>query len=314
MDIDPPLGLSTPCGGASVAHTLDPTQRSVKATSDVRYTRPLVKPSLRPAVGAALLAAAAARPALAQTRPLLTEPAATAPAGTLVLESGFEAIADEPSYVTGKERTRWDGPLLRLVYSPARNLELDFEWVARVGVAGEEGRGRIPSSDWGDATLRAKWRIAEGAAGRPTLGARFGVVLPQTSFEDEEFNPLGLGPNTLRAFVEGLLTQPVGRGRIHANAGLYLHDEVYRLHDQRDFLSYALALEWPATGRLAFLAEVAGRAGDGEPGAPVRSEARAGLRFGAGRLRWDAALRRGLATADGTWGATVGLSWTVASR
>jgi len=265
------------------------------------------------AIVAALLAAGAA-PALAQTRPLLTEPAATAPAGTLVLETGFDAIADERSYVTGKGRTRWDGPLLRLVYSPAANVELDFEWVVRTGVAGEEGRGDIQSSDWGDATLRAKWRIVEGKGHGPTFGARFGVILPQTSFEDEEFNPLGLGPNTLRAFVEGLLTQPVGRGRIHANAGLFLHDEVYRPHDQRDFLSYALAFEWPIGSRLSVLAEATGRTGDDMPGAEERSEARAGLRFGRGRLRVDAAVRRGLAAADGTWGLTAGLAWTAAAR
>jgi hypothetical protein len=278
----------------------------------VRYTparvKALLDPVLVPALSAALLAIGAGS-AVAQTRPLLTEPAVTAPAGTLVFETGFDVIADEPSYVTGVERTRWDGPLLRLVYSPARSVELDFEWVARVGVAGEEGRGDIQSSDWGDVTLRAKWGIVEGRTGRPVIGARFGVVLPQTSFEDVDFNPLGLGPNTLRAFLEGLLTQPVGRGRIHVNAGFFLHDEVYRGHDQRDFLSYALAFEWPATGRLALLAEVAGRAGDGEPGAEVRSEARAGLRFGRGRVRWDVALRRGLASADGTWGVTAGLAW-----
>jgi hypothetical protein len=186
--------------------------------------------------------------------------------------------------------------------------------VVRVGVVGEEGRGDIQSSDWGDATLRAKWRIVEGQAGHPTIGARFGVVLPQTSYEDVDFNPLGLGPNTLRAFLEGLLTQPAGRGRIHLNAGLFLHDEVYRAHDQRDFVSYGLAFEWPATPRLVLLAEVNGRAGDGEPGAEVRSEARAGLRFGGGRLRWDVALRRGIASADGTWGVTIGLAWTAVSR
>ena len=269
------------------------------------------------ALAAALLALGAAG-AGAQTRPLLTEPAVTAPADTLVLETGFDVIADEPSFVTGVERTRWDGPLLRLVYSPAANVELDVEWVTRVGVAGEEGRGDIQSSEWGDVTLRAKWRIVEGQGRRPTVGARFGVILPQTSFEDVEFNPLGLGPNTLRAFVEGLLTQPVGRGRVHVNAGLFLFDEVYRLHDQRDFLSYGLAVEWPATSRLALLAEVAGRAGDGRagddsPGAEERSEARAGVRFGRGRVRWDVAVRRGLAKADGTWGATLGLTWTARS-
>jgi hypothetical protein len=261
-----------------------------------------------PALAAALFAVGPGS-AAAQTRPLLTEPAVTAPKGTLVFETGFDAIANEPSYVTGVERTRWDGPLLRLVYSPAANVELDLEWVARVGVLDEEGRGDIQSSDWGDVTLRAKWRIAEGGGGRRTAGARFGVVLPQTSFEDKRFNPLGLGPNTLRAFVEGLLTLPLGRGRIHANGGLFLHDEVYRGHDQRDFVSYGLAFEWPASRRLALLAEVTGRAGRGKPGAEPRSEARAGLRLGGGRLRWDLALRRGLARTMGTWGATAGLAW-----
>ena len=260
----------------------------------MRYTPARVKSLPGLALAAVLLAVGAGR-AGAQTRPLRTEPAVTAPAGTLVLETGFDVIADEPSYVTGVGRTRWDGPLLRLVYSPARNVELDLEWVTRVGVAGEEGRGDIQSSEWGDVTLRAKWRFVEGKGRRPAVGARFGVVLPQTSFEDVEFNPLGLGPNTVRAFVEGLLTQPVGRARVHVNAGIFLHDEVYRLHDQRDFLSYGLAVEWPVATRLAILAEVAGRAGDGAPGADERSEARAGLRFGRGRLRGDVAVRRGLA-------------------
>jgi hypothetical protein len=275
----------------------------------VLYTPARLRPL--PAVSlAVIMVVLGAVRAAAQTRPLQTEPAVTAPAGTLVFETGFDVIADEPSYVTGVERTRWDGPLLRLVYSPARSVELDFEWVARVGVAGEEGRGDIQSSDFGDVTLRAKWRIVDGKDRRPTIGARFGVVLPQTSFEDKQFRPLGLGPNTLRAFLEGLVSQPVGRACVHANAGLFLHDEVYRPHDQRDFLSYGLALEWPANPRLSLFAEVAGRTGDGEPGAEVRSEARMGLRLARGRVRWDVAARRGLASADGTWGLTAGLAWT----
>ena len=260
------------------------------------------------------LVAAGAGTALAQTRPLLTEPAVTAPAGTLVFETGFDVIADEPSYVTGVERTGWAGPLLRLVYSPADSVELDLEWVTRVGEWGEEGRNGAQSSDFGDVTLRAKWRIVDGGARRPTVGARFGVVLPETSYEDKQFRPLGLGPNSLRAYVEALCTQPLGRLRAHANAGLFVFDEVYRGHDQRDFLSYGLALEWPAARALTLLAEVAGRYGDGRPGSDVTSEARAGVRLGAGRLRWDAALRRGLAAPDGTWGVTAGLAWTIRPR
>ena len=262
---------------------------------------------LAPAV---LLLLGAAAIAGAQTRPLRTETAQTAPVGTLVLETGFDVIADEPSYLTGALRTRWDGPLLRAVYSPAYSVELDVEWVAAVGVAGEEGRGEVQSWDWGDVALRAKWCFARGGGRRPALGARFGVFLPQTSFEDTRFRPLGLGPNTLRAFVEALATQPVGRGRLLANAGLLLFDRVLDLHDQSDFLSYGLALEWPLGSRLTAVAEMAGRAGQGSPGADQTSEARAGLRYGRGRVRFDAAVRRGLLATDGTWGVTAGLAWT----
>jgi hypothetical protein len=275
----------------------------------VRYTPARVKTPFAVLL-VLILATLGARRVEAQNLPLRTEPAMTAPSGTIVFETGMEAIADEPSYVTGVERTRWDGPLLRLVYSPAASVELDVEWVTCVGESREEGRGDFQSWDWGDVVLRAKWRIHEGKGGHPTIGARFGVVLPQTSFEDVHFNPLGLGPNTLRAFVEGLLTQPVGRGRLHVNAGLFLQDEVYRPHDQRDFVSYGLAFEWPATSGLFLLAEVAGRAGDGRPGAEERSEARAGVRLGHGRVRGDLAVRRGLTSADGTWGLTLGLTWT----
>ena len=259
---------------------------------------------------AALLLLGVASTAAAQSRPLRTETAETAAVGTLVLETGFDVIADEPSYVTGASRTRWDGPLLRAVYSPADSVELDVEWVAAVGVSGEEGRGDIQSWDWGDVALRAKWRFARGGGRRPALAVRFGAFLPQTSFEDEQFRPLGLGPNTQRAFLEALVTQPVGRGRLLADAGLLLFDQVLKPHDQNDFLSYGLALEWPLGSQLTAVAEVAGRAGQGSPGADQSSEARAGVRYGHGRVRFDAAVRRGLLHTDGTWGVTAGLAWT----
>ncbi len=274
-----------------------------------RAVRPLPRQSTLLAAGAAVLLFTGS--AGAQTRPLRTEPATTAPAGQLELETGIEAIAAEPSFVSGVERTRWDGPLLRLVYSPADRVELDLEWVTLVGAGAAGGDPAV--TDFGDVTLRAKLRIVEGRDSRPTVGARFGVTLPETSYEDEEFRPLGLGPNVLRAFAEALLTQPVGPVWIDLNAGLYLHDEVSRPHDQLDFLSYGLAARWRIRPRLDVVAEVAGRAGKGKPGAAEQSELRAGVRFSRGRLAFDAALRRGLAGGQGTWGGTLGLTWTIRS-
>jgi hypothetical protein len=251
---------------------------------------------------AATFSTLALPPAFAQTRPLLTEEASTAPAGTVVLEVGGDTIRDEPNFLTGEERDRWDAPVLRLVYSPARNVELDLEWTVRVGAVDDPTFGSV--SDFGDVALRAKVNFVEEDRGVPALGARFTVTLPETSFGN------GLGPNALRMSAQVLVSKTLGKTSVHANAGLAIHDEVLRPHEQRDFFAYGLAVVHPI-GSAAIVAEVAGRAGDGAPGAEERSEARAGFRFGHGRLRWDAAVRRGLAEADGGWGLTAGLAWTI---
>jgi len=261
----------------------------------------------RSAAGCApLLLVIVAGPVRAQTRPLLTEEATTAPARTLVVEVGQDFMHDELNYQTDHRRDRLDGPLLRVVYSPADNVEMDLEWVSRVMAFNDPERGQI--SDWGDVSLRAKLRLVEGGVGRPTIGARFGMTLPQTTYLSS------LGPNTIRMSAQILLSQSLGGGpMVHVNAGLALQDEVLRPHEQRDFLAYGLALEWPIgrARRVAWLAEVAGLRGKGMPGADAHGEVRVGARFGHGRVRWDAALRRGLEHADGTWGATAGLAWTV---
>lgn len=242
----------------------------------------------------------AATTAEAQTRPLRTEEATTAPGGSLLLEIGGEIIQAEPNFLTGRVRDRWDAPLLRLTYSPADPVELDLEWVGRVGALDDPDFGSV--SDFGDVTLRAKVRFRDLAPGRSAFAARFGVTLPETSFGN------GLGPNALRMTAEALLTQSLGGTLVHLNLGLGISDEVLRPHEQRDFLSYGVAIVHPF-GRLSLLAEIAGLRGKGKPGAEEHSEARAGFRWQAGRLRWDAAVRRGLLAADGRWGVTAGLSW-----
>jgi len=241
--------------------------------------------------------------AAAQTRPLRTEAATTAEAGRLDLEVGFDAIADEPNFLTGGTRTRLDLPIFLLTFSPAGNVELDLEWVGKVVALDDPDFGDV--SDWGDVTLRAKWRFAQPAGGRAALGARFSITLPETSFGN------GLGPNTLRMSAQFLATLPLGSARLHLNAGLAIQDDPLQAHEQRDFLHYGAALEVPLGGSLEAVGELAGYAGNGAPGADEHHEVRAGLRFGAGTFRLDAALRRGLAEADGTWGGTAGVTWHI---
>ena len=251
---------------------------------------------------AAAMFSLAASGAAAQTRPLQAEQATTAAAGTLVLEAGADVMREEPNFLTGRTRDRLDLPVLRLVYSPAANVEIDVEWVGRVIARDDPDFGSV--SDFGDVSLRAKVRFLEGGAGRSAFGARFAVTLPQTSYGN------GLGPNTLRFAAQLLGTHAIGGLTLHGNAGLAIHDEAQRPHEQRDFLAYGLAAE-RGLGALQVVAEIAGLAGKGMPGTDARAEARAGLRYGSGRWRLDAAVRRGLADADGTWGLTGGFAWRV---
>jgi hypothetical protein len=240
--------------------------------------------------------------AFAQDRPLRTEPATTASASTFRFELGAGLMRDEPNYLTGDERDRWEAPEIRLTWSPSDNVELDIDWVGFVGAFDDPVYGDV--SDYGDVSLSAKWRFAA----EPAVGARFTVALPQTSYGN------GLGSNVMRFAAELLFTQAWSGLTMHVNGGLFLHPEVERAHEQRDFLSYGLAFEIPLGRSLQLVAEAAGRAGDGVPGAEERGEARAGLRVRWGGARLDAAVRHGLQAADGTWGATAGITFTREGR
>jgi hypothetical protein len=240
----------------------------------------------------------AASSAAAQTRPLRTEEATAGGAGRLVLETGVEMMAAEPNFVTRAARPRVDGPILRLVYSPASNVEMDIEWVALTYTPRDPYFGSV--SDFGDVTLRSKLVLRDGR--RTSWAGRFMVSLPQTKYGK------GLGPDTLRVSAQALATRTFDRFRLHVNAGLAILDEVHTMHHQRDLLEYGVAAEWRQGERVALVLEVAGLAGDGQPGADARSEVRGGARLSGRKVSGDVALRRGLASATGTWGAAGGLT------
>lgn len=248
-----------------------------------------------------LLLLAAACPAAAQTRPRLTEQAATAPARTLAFETGADWISNEPNPLTSVQRTRWDGPLLRLVYSPSDNVEMDLEWVVAVGAYGDPSFDS--STDVGDVSLRAKLRLLEEKPGGLGIAARFGVTLPETRAVE------GLGPDELRVVAQMLLSRRFGAWSVHGNAGALFQDLPRQRPEQVDFFAWGLAVERHVSGRLDLMLEAAGRSGPGEPEARSRAESRIGARLRRGRAAFDAAVRRGLSQADGDWGFTAGVGY-----
>jgi hypothetical protein len=250
----------------------------------------------------AFLVAVAPLSALAQTRPLLTENAQAVPAGTLVVETGIDFMGSEPNFMTDRSRDRLNGPAIRVVYSPADTVEFDLEWVAFVNAIDDEDFG--DATDYGDVSLRAKLGLVRSASESFVLATRFGVTLPQTSAER------GLGPNTLRTSTDLLLSWRASSWMLHANAGLAIQDQVGGASAQCDFLAYGLAVEKSLSTRVTLVGELAGFLGNGKPGTDARSETRFGIRLDLGGMRLDAAARRGLAHADGKWGATVGATWS----
>ncbi len=256
-----------------------------------------------PLILAAAFSLAAGARGFAQTRPLATEEASTAAAGTVVLEAGASAISDEPNFLTGATRDRWDGAgaAPRVLARGQRRARRRVDGPRRAhGTIPTSGT--FPTSATSRCARRCAWPAARGAETRSACGSA--SSLPQTSFGN------GLGPNALRMSAQVLASKSVGGATVHLNAGLAIHDEPLRAHEQRDFFAYGAALTWPI-GRITLVGEVAGLAGDGSPGADARSEARAGLRVGTGRLRGDIAARRGLTDSAGEWGITAGVSWTL---
>ncbi|MCU0241685.1 MAG: hypothetical protein MUF51_04610 [Vicinamibacteria bacterium] len=239
--------------------------------------------------------------ASAQTRPLLTEEATTARAGTLVVESGFDFMHAEPNFLTNRPRDRVDVPSLRFVYSPGDTVELDLEWAGGVFAIHDPTYGSV--SDFGDITLRTKLRCYEDPRRDLTLSVRSAVTLPQTAYGT------GLGLNIIRTSNQLLLTRRLKNASLHVNAGLAIHDKVQQLHAQRDFFAYGVGFTRDLPPRLELVGEIGGRIGNGPPGADERSEARLGLRYLREEWRGDCALRRSLVTAGGTWGLTCGVNW-----
>lgn len=257
----------------------------------------------------------AASAASAQTGPMIT-PSAFIPApGNVTLDVFGMTIGKEPNFLTFaqagtlQERTRVDGPVIRLSYVPSARAEFTAEFNAQTYAMNDPRFGKTVS-DFGDATLRAKLGLAKGeVSAAPAVALQFEVTLPNTSFGN------GLGPNTLRmesALIVGYKTEKV---TVSGKAGLAIQDEPLRLHEQRDFASLSASIAYKVSEKVEIFADAGGLMGDGVPGAIARREARAGVQYQRMIFGKETKLfiagRRGLVDFQGKWGVIAGFSTTL---
>ncbi len=221
-------------------------------------------------------------------------------------------IGKEPNWLTYaesgaiQERTRIDGPMMRLNYVPSERAEFAVEFNGQT-YAVNDPRYKQTISDWGDVTLRAKLGLKKGENGAsPAVATQFEVTLPNTSFGN------GLGPNTIRLGAVLLVGFKTGKLTLNGNAGLALQDEPLRAHEQRDFASLSGSIAYQVAEHFEVFADAGGFFGEGTPGAISKREARAGLQYQHNMFgkesRFYLGARRGLVDFTGNWGVVAGLT------
>ena len=255
--------------------------------------------------------------AAAQTGPMLTPSAFIEAPGHIGLDLLGMTIGKEPNYLTYaetgaiQERTRIDGPIIRLTYVPSERAEFGVEFNGQT-FAVQDPRYKETISDWGDVTLRAKLGLKKGEIGvSPAIATQFEVSLPNTSFGN------GLGPNTVRMAAVLLLGFRTGKLTLNGNAGIAIQDEPLRAHEQRDFVSLSGSIAYQVAEHFELFADAGGYFGDGVPGAISKREARGGLQYQLSMFGKESKLylgaRRGLVDFTGDWGVVAGLTTNLRS-
>lgn len=255
--------------------------------------------------------------ASAQTGPMLTPSAFIEAPGHIGLDLLGMTIGKEPNWLTYaesgviQERTRIDGPLIRLNYVPSERAEFAVEFNGQT-YAVQDPRYKQTISDWGDVTLRAKLGLKKGETGAsPAVATQFEVTLPNTSFGN------GLGPNTIRLGAVLLVGFKTGNLTLNGNAGIAIQDEPLRAHEQRDFASLSGSIAYKVAQNFEVFVDAGGFFGEGTPGAIAKREARGGLQYQRSMFgkesRFYVGARRGLVDFTGDWGVVAGLTTNLRS-
>lgn len=255
--------------------------------------------------------------ASAQQRPLVTEDPETVGAGRVLVEGGLDYVTDAEFPASGLK-----GSLLRL---PLVGVSVGVSSIAEIQIDGglhnrltiDERRAAPLSSmltGTGDTTsavedivIGAKVRLVPEGVTRPSFGFKFATRLPNASSES------GLGLETIDFFASVLLAKTVQSVRVVGNVGLGILSDPTRGDRQNDMLTYGTSFARAITQAAEVVGEISGRVDTRSGDAPVGTESRGAVRFGArytiGTLRADAAVLFGITTHDPGVGLAAGFTY-----
>jgi hypothetical protein len=265
-----------------------------------------------------VMALAAAGPAAAQQRPLVTEDPETIGSGLILFEGGFDVQKDVFFPVSGLQGDLLRVPTLGLSFglSSIAELQIDGGLYNRLSV---KNRHPAPlssmldftgdnTSDFEDIVVATKIRVLSETPGRPAVGVRFATKLPNASNEN------GIGVDTTDFYGTILMGKTVRSVRMVGNAGLGILGDPTRGDRQGDVLQYGFSLARAVRQGFEVVGEINGRYQPTDDAvAPPASDTRAAMRFG-GRVtqktvRIDAGVIVGLTSRDPAFGLTAGVTW-----
>ena len=160
-------------------------------------------------------------------------------------------------------------------------------------------------NDWGDFSLSTKIKIVDETPVLPIISFRPTIVLPNSN------DAKAIGTNSTNFIGNILVGKSLGRAFLFGNAGLGILTDTIHVRAQQDVLTYGIAAVLPVSSRISLLSEWNGLENPRKqpsPGTEDRAQARLGLQFRAGGIRWDAAAAAGLTHQDPRLGVVFGLT------
>ena len=260
--------------------------------------------------------------ASAQQRPLTTEEVLTVRPGAALVQVGFEFLQGASFPLSGLEGDLTRVGVIDVRFGISQAAEIQVQGAIRNLLSVDEqrtafitptlSRSGTSTSDVGDFTLAAKFRLLPETDRRPSIGLRFGFEMPNS---DES---RGLGLNTTNVFFTLLAQKHFGKLNLFGNLGLGILQAPAGLFSQNDVILYGVGATYPLNEKVNVVGEVAGRwsTRDTPADSPLvatgsRSQARLGVQVFAGGFRWDFAGIAGLTENDPDTGFTFGVSKTV---
>jgi hypothetical protein len=248
-----------------------------------------------------------------QQRPLLTDDAELLKTGRVRAEFGVEFLQSQRYSLSGLRGDLTRLGIFNIQVGVGEFAEFKISGVGKdlLSVSERAEQPAFPpsftgssTSDFGDLILATKLKFSGEKKRLPAIAFKFAVELPNAKHDS------GLGTDQTEFYSSLLFKKSIGRSQILADVGFAILGSPVLQGRQTDPLTYGIAAIVPVHRGINLLAEINGRQGPPRRlGNENKSQARAGIQFWTGKIRWDLGAVAGLMHYDPKSGIVVGATY-----